>query len=289
MKTLVVGGTGTVGSHTVRELLARKAPVRVLVRSADKAAALPDGVEAVVGDLREPASLPAAFAGVDAVFLLNALSQDETAQGLAAVGAAQHAGVKKLVYLSVHRLEEGAHIPHFATKIAVEQAVRESGIGWTVLRPNNFYQNDFWFQEAIVRHGLYPQPIGQAGVSRVDVRDIAELAATALLEPGHDGKTYSVVGPDALTGDQVAEAYSRYLGRPVRYAGDNLDAWATQAKNMLPDWLVHDLCIMYGHLQKSGLRATGEELALQERLLGHPPRKFESFVAEIAPRWRSGQ
>lgn len=289
MKTLVVGGTGTVGSHTVRELLARNAPVRVLVRSADKAAALPEGVEAAVGDLREPATLPAAFDGADAVFLLNALSQDETAQGLAAMAAAQRAGVKRLVYLSVHRLEEGAHIPHFATKIPVEQAVRESGIGWTVLRPNNFYQNDFLFQEAITRYGLYPQPIGQAGVSRVDVRDIAELAAIALTEPGHDGKTYSVVGPDALTGEQVAEVYSKHLERPVRYAGDDLDAWAAQARNMLPDWLVHDLCIMYGHFQKTGLKATSQELALQERLLGHPPRKFDEFVAEIAPAWRSGQ
>jgi len=287
VKTLVIGGTGTVGSHTVRELLARKAPVRVLIRSADKASALPGGVEAVVGDLREPASLPAAFAGADAVFLLNALSQDETAQGLAAVAAAQHAGVKRLVYLSVHKVEEGAHIPHFATKIPVEQAVKESGIGWTVLRPNNFYQNDFWFQEAIARHGLYPQPIGQGGVSRVDVRDIAELAAMALTEPGHDGRIYSVVGPDALTGDQVAETYSKYLGRPVRYAGDDLDAWAAQARNFMPDWLVHDLCIMYGHFQKTGLKATEEEIALQTRLLGHAPRKFEDFVAEIAPAWKS--
>ncbi len=287
MKTLVIGGTGTVGSHTVRELVGRRVPVRVMVRAADKAAALPEGVEAVVGDLREPASLPAAFAGVDAVFLLNALSQDETAQGLAAVAAAQRAGVKKLVYLSVHRLEDGSHIPHFATKIPVEQAVKQSGIAWTVLRPNNFFQNDFWFREAIVHYGLYPQPIGQAGVSRVDVRDIAELAALALTEPGHDGCVYSVVGPEALTGDQVADTYSRHLGRTVRYAGDDLDAWAAQARNMLPEWLVHDLCIMYGHFQKTGLKATAEEIALQERLLGHPPRRFEDFVAEIAPAWKS--
>jgi uncharacterized protein YbjT (DUF2867 family) len=257
-----------------------------MVRSADKAGALPDGVEAVIGDMREPASLPAAFAGADAVFLLNALSQDETAQGLAAVAAAQRASAKKLVYLSVHRLEEGSHIPHFATKLPVEKAVKESGIAWTILRPNNFYQNDYWFQEAIAHYGLYPQPIGQAGVSRVDVRDIAELAATALTEPGHDGCVYSVVGPEPLSGDQVAEAYAKHLGRPVRYAGDDLDAWAAQARNMLPEWLVHDLCIMYGHFQKTGLKATGDELATLERVLGHAPRKFDDFAAEVSSAWK---
>lgn len=287
MKTLVIGGTGTVGSETVKSLLARGAAVRVMVRTAEKAASLPAGVEAALGDLRAPDSLSPVFEGVDSVFLLNALSQDETAQGLAGVAAAQRAGVKKLVYLSVHRIEEGAHIPHFATKIPIERAVKESGIAWTILRPNNFYQNDLWFREAIVRYGVYPQPIGSAGISRVDVRDIAELAALALTEPGHDGVLYSVAGPEALTGDGVAETYSRHLGRAVRYAGDDLEAFGAQARNMLPDWLVHDLKIMYGHFQKHGLIATAEEVATLERLLGHPPRRFDDFVAELAPVWKA--
>ncbi|HWQ52771.1 MAG TPA: NmrA family NAD(P)-binding protein [Bryobacteraceae bacterium] len=287
MEFLVIGGTGTVGSQVVRGLLGRDHTVRVLSRTAERAALVPEGARGIIGNLRDPAGLGRAFQDVDGVFLCTPLAQDETEQGLAAVRAARDAAPRKLVYMSVHNLEYGPQIPHFASKVPIEKAVKESGIPYTLLRPNNFFQNDYWYQEAIVKHGIYPQPIGSVGVSRVDVRDIADMAVAALTQPGHDGATYPVVGPDALTGERVAEIWTRHLGREVRYGGDNLEAWSRQARAMLPEWQVHDVAIMYAHFQRHGLIATAAELELQARALHHPPRSFESFAAETAHAWGS--
>jgi len=286
MSDLVLGGTGTVGSEVVAGLLALGREVRVLTRSAEKARALPAGVGAVVGDLLDPRTFPATFAGVERVFLLNAVSQTELQEGLAAVNECRRAGVARLVYLSVHQVDSGPHVPHFASKLAVERAIRESGIPFTILRPNNYFQNDLWVKDAILGYGLYPQPIGAAGVSRVDARDVAAGAVRALTEPGHEGKTYALAGPEPLTGDRVASVFSQALGREVRYAGDDLDAWERVMLAMLPAWMVYDLRLMYALFQESGLRATEADLRDTEALLGRPPRRFQDFAGEVAAGWR---
>ncbi|QOY90631.1 SDR family oxidoreductase [Paludibaculum fermentans] len=279
--TLIIGGTGTVGSQVVKELLQRGAGVRVMTRSAEKAASLPAGVEGVVGDMADLETLPAAMAGADALFLVTPLVPDEINQGLAAVEAAKQAGIKYIVYLSIHKLETGPHIPHFATKFPVEYAVKNSGIDWTIIRPNNFFQNDYWFKDVIAQYGVYPQPLSELGLNRVDVRDIAEAVAISLTAPGHAGQTYSLVGADALTGERTAEIYSDVLGRPVQYVGADLEGWAAAAAGTMPAWQVLDLKMMYDHFLRHGLRATQAEVSTLVGLLGRAPRSFEEFAREM--------
>lgn len=285
MNILVTGGTGTVGLHVVRELLAREARVRVLTRSADKARNLPSGAEGVTGDLLNPDTIHSVFKGVEGVFLLNALGTTESHAGLMAVNGARIAGVGRLVYLSVHQVEQAPHLPHFGSKLAIEAAIRASEIPYTILRPNNFFQNDYWFKDAILRYGVYPQPIGEVGLSRVDVRDIAEAAAIALTSSGHGGQTYNLVGPEPHSGTSTAAAWSRALGRPVSYAGNDLDAWERQSVQFMPPWLVFDLRLMYAFFQARGLHATAGDLDRQTRMLGHAPRSFDDFAAETARMW----
>ena len=215
MKVLVLGGTGMVGSQVVRELLGRGAEVSVLTRSAEKAGSLPRGAKAITGDLLDPKTVRSAFAGHDGVFLLNPVSATETHEGLMAVNGIRMAGVKRLAYLSIHDVDAAPHLPHFGSKVAVEFAIKASGVPFTILRPNNYYQNDYWFKEAMLGYGVYPQPLGSAGISRVDVRDIAEAAAIALTADGHAGQTYNLVGPRICTGPGTAEAWSRALGKPI--------------------------------------------------------------------------
>ena len=276
---LVIGGTGTVGSATVLELLKREENVRVMTRTVGKVSALPPGVEGVVGSLKEPETLASVFAGVRRLFLITPLDRDETQQGIDAVDAAVAAGVERIVYLSVHRAEEGARIPHFASKLPVEGVIQSSGVDYTILRPNNFYQNDLGMFDAI-RAGYYPQPMGSVGLHRVDVRDIAEAAATALTESGHTGRTYSLVGPEAFTGEQTAAVYSSHLGKPVHYTGDDLKAFSAAMQGAMPAWLVRDLTIMYDYFQREGLLATKDEIDEVTTLLRHAPRRFDDFVQE---------
>jgi uncharacterized protein YbjT (DUF2867 family) len=283
MKVLVVGGTGTVGSAVVARLRASGVEPCVMSRSAAQAANPPAGASHVVGDLAQPASLPAAFTGVDGVFLLASVGPDETAQSLAGVDAAKAARVQHIVYLSVVMPPGSEVIPHFASKIPVEAAVQASGIPWTILRPNNFFQNDRWFRDAITTYGVYPQPLGPRGLNRVDVRDIAEAAANAFTRGV--GGIVPLNGPRGLTGDDTARVYSEILKRPVRYGGDDLDLWARQASAMMPPWMVQDMRIMYDYFIRKGAHASGTDFAAQQNLLGHAPRPFEAFVQELAKEW----
>jgi uncharacterized protein YbjT (DUF2867 family) len=286
MKILVICGTGTVGSQVVANLLKRNADVRVMTSSPEKVRTLPAGTEGVVGNLKDKDSLGNVFKGVERAFLLTPISQTETEEGLNAVQAAKSAGVKRIVFMSVYRLEDIPDAPHFAGKVPIEKAVKESGIPYTIIRPNSFYQNDYWLKDPIMQYGIYPQPIGNVGVHRVDVRDIAEAAVNALLNDGHTAKTYSLVGPDLMTGESGAKTFGKYLEKEIVYAGDDLDKWAEQAKMMLPEWMVNDFRVMLMHFQTKGFIATPEHHAETERILGRKPRSFETFANEASTAWK---
>jgi uncharacterized protein YbjT (DUF2867 family) len=280
MKVLVLGATGTVGHHVVQALLGRGDHVRVLTRHPDKAKALGANVDVKAGDLTKPESLGPAFGDMEGLFLLNAVTMSETQEGLVALEWAKRAGVKKLVYLSVHHADDAPHIPHFGGKVAIEAAILKSAIDYTILRPNNFFQNDNALKDVIFNYGVYPQPMGDIGLSRVDVRDIAEAAAQAFAGRAPN-QTIAPVGSDVLTGASTAEIYSRHLGKPIAYGGNDLDAWEKQVLQFLPPWMVFDFRMMYAHFQKQGLLATAAELKAFEGLLGHAPRRFDAFVSEM--------
>ncbi|AJY73449.1 SDR family oxidoreductase [Paenibacillus beijingensis] len=288
MTILVVGGTGTVGSRLVPELLHRKASVRILARNPGKYQHMDSNIEWVQGDLEVPDSLGKAFEQVDAVFLLTGMAKTETSQGIAAVEAACQAGVPKIVFLSTPMTAQMLHIPHIKSKIGIEKAIQQSGMAYTILRPNNFFQNDYWFRDAILRYGVYPQPLGSVGLHRVDVGDIAHAAANALLLDGYDGKTYPLNGPESLTGEAIAEIYSRHAGAKVRYVGDNLDEWYQQAVTMMPEWLAQDYRVMYECFQKYGCLGTEHDFARQKELLQRDPRSFDAFAAESVAQWTDG-
>ena len=282
MKILVVGGTGTVGTPVVEVLLGRGADVRVMSRHLGARS----GAEYVSGDLAAPETLGSSFEGVSKLYLLTPLVQNETELGMNAVRAAAEHGVRHIVFQSIHQVEKARHIPHFRTKVEIIEGIRASGIPLTLLSPNNFFQNDAWLQEPITEHGVYPSPIGNVGLSRVDVRDIADAAAATLLGEGHEGRNYPLVGPDILTGEECAALWAGAMGREVRYGGDDLDAWAAQAGSMMPEWMVEDICVMFAYFQEHGLKATHEEVGQLTMLLGRPPRSFEGYVAEMAESWR---
>ncbi len=287
MTTLVIGGTGTVGSATVKELLSRGENVKVMTRDSARIATLPAGATGVVGDLADPPTLQGVFEGVDNVMLITVVHPDETRHGLNAVKAMKKQGVKRVVYMSV-MMEPGTEkIPHFESKIPVENAVRESGMQYTLVRPNNFYQNEYWYKDVILQHGIYPQPLGPVGCSRIDVRDIAEVNAAALTSDKHNGKVYNLNGPDLLGGKSTAKIWTETLGTEVNYMGDDLEAWAEAASQSLPAWMVVDFKIMYDYFIKHGLKAQPGDIETLTEVLGHAPRSFTDFAKETAEQWKA--
>ena len=280
MKILVIGGTGNVGAEVVKELRKRNADIRLLVRK--EGDPTPKGVESAVGDLLDPVSVQKAMHGVDKLYLLNAVAPDELTQGLIAYDLARKLKLKHIVYHSVFRVDHFKDVPHFASKLAIENAMREFDVPFTVIRPNYFSQNDATLKDALTKAGIYPIPLGQVGISAVDIRDIAEAAAIALTSDGHFGRTYNLNGPDVLSGPRMASIWSRLLGKEVRYSGDDMDAFEEQMRKQAPSCSAFDIRMMFQGYLERGFAAEAGDVETLTTLLGHRPRRYEDFAGETA-------
>ncbi|CAD6529506.1 NmrA/HSCARG family protein [Paraburkholderia sabiae] len=284
MSILVTGATGTIGSLIVQRLADAGADVRALVRKQGKAS-LPAGVAEVVGDMTDVPSMRAALSSVRTLFLLNAVTPDEVTQALIALNLAREAGVERVVYLSVIHADKYTNVPHFTGKHTVERMIESLDIPATILRPAYFMQNERMVQQVIQEHGVYPMPIGSAGIAMVDARDIADIAVAELLRRDRADTalprvTLDLVGPDALTGASVAKIWGAALGREVAYGGDDLAAFEGQMATFGPGWLAYDMRLMMGGIQKFGMHGAEGSIDRLQTILGRPLRTYADFVSE---------
>ena len=286
MKILITGGTGKVGGAVVTELLKRGADVRVLARKQPEAGKVPAGVELAIGDLLDPVSVEQAMQGVDKLFLLNAVVTDELTQALIAYGIAKRLGLKHVTYLSVFKVDQFRDVPHFASKVAVENALREFGVPYTILRPGYYIQNDANLKDALLGPGVYPMPIGPVGIAAADIRDIAEAAAISLTEDGHDGQTYDIVASGMISGPGNAELWTKLLNKQIKYTGHNFDQWEQGMRSRMPSWSAFDLRMMFQGYFDRGFESTETEVARLTKLLGHAPRSYEDFATQTAALWK---
>jgi uncharacterized protein YbjT (DUF2867 family) len=162
---------------------------------------------------------------------------------------------------------------------AVEQHVRELGIGYTFLRPNLYFQGLLAFAGPIAAQGQFYAPIGAATVSAVDVRDIAAVAAIALTEAGHEGATYTLTGPAAITHQQMARALTVALGHDVSFVDVPPEAFAVQLQGILPPWQVAGLLEDYAHYRRGEAAFVSPAVA---DLTGRPGTDFQQFAYDYA-------
>ncbi|MFE7440808.1 SDR family oxidoreductase [Streptomyces chartreusis] len=211
---LVTGATGTIGSEVVRQLAARGEKVRALTRD-PAAARVPSGVEAVPGHPGDRASVEGAMAGVAAAFLVGVFGPDDAERDRGLVEAARAAGVRRIVKLSTIGTGDPRLAGFGRWHLPGEEAVRGSGLEWTVLRPSAFASNTLAWADAVREGTPAPNPMGEGKQGVVDPRDVAEVAVRTLLEPGHTGRTYTLTGPETIGASGQAAVLGEILGRPV--------------------------------------------------------------------------
>ena len=286
MTILVTGSTGNIGSQVVAHLASQGVEVRALTRSPETAQ-LPQGVVPFKGELSDVDAVRAALTGVSTLFLLVPNVADELTQALITLNLARDAGLQRIVYLSVFKGADYADVPHFTGKHTVERMIEQSGVPATMLRPAYYIQNDMRQKDALLKGGVYAMSVGGKGISMVDTRDIAEVAAAQLLmrERSREvlpSETVELVGPHCLTGQGLAEIWTDVLGRPIRYAGDDLAGMEKALRAFAPAWLAYDMRLMMNRYQQDGAAATPAELRRLTALLGHAPRSYRDFAMSAA-------
>ncbi|MFE5584588.1 SDR family oxidoreductase [Kitasatospora sp. NPDC056531] len=277
---VVTGATGNIGRPLTQALAEAGEQVTAVSRHA---AAVPDGVRHVVADLARPAGLKPVLEGAKALFLL--LSGDLHAAGAnpaEIIGEAAVGGVRRVVLLSTQGVATRPFGPTRIAMRALEDALRESGLEWAVLRPGGFASNALWWAESVRAHQVVAAPFGDVGVPIIDPADIAAVAAACLLDDRHTGGVYELTGPEVITPRGQAEAIASALGTPVRFHELTRDeARAAMARSM-PAELADDTLDILGSPSPAELRVSPDV----QRVLGRAPRPFADWAARNVAAFR---
>jgi uncharacterized protein YbjT (DUF2867 family) len=275
----VSGASGKTGGALVRLLRRAGREVRTLTRSAERAGPLSAaGVEVVVGDGADPAVLARALHGVEKAVLIypNGRHQGELERAL--VDAAVAAGTRHLVKLSSMEAMPDTTNPVHRMHYESEQHIRASGLDFTMIRPNFFMQNLLGNAATVRSEGRFFLPLGAGAAAMTDVRDVAEVIARVLEQPGHAGRIYAITGPEVLNFTQVAAQFSAVLGRPIEYVAQDPEAYKAYLGQFLRDpWHLEAVCAIFREIREGYVAPATDTF---RKLIGRPPTDLATFIRD---------
>ena len=274
MTIAVTGSTGALGGMVARRLAASDLPQRLIVRTPGKAPDLPRATVVRAG-YADAGAAERALAGVDTLVMVSGSeSEDRREQHRSFVEAAARAGVSHIVYTSFVAAAADSTFTLGRDHFATEQAIRNTGLKFTVLR-DNFYLD--FLPDLVGEDGVIRGPAGDGRASVVARTDIARVAAEVLLHPAeHENAVYDMTGPEALSLAEVARILSEHGQRPVTFYNESLqEAYASRAKWGAPDWQVEAWVTTYTAFATGELARVSDDI---ERLTGVPPMSLETYL-----------
>ncbi|QYK07013.1 SDR family oxidoreductase [Shewanella zhangzhouensis] len=281
MTILVLGATGNTGSEVVRQLKEKGADFSVLVRNYENAASLQLHNEQIrVGDFNNVASLTVAMEGVSRVYLAMVAHPDNKQWVGNVIEAMKVSGAQHLVKLSGMGASKEAGSEIIRMHAETDEMVKESGLNYTLVQPNSFYQNLFGSLETIKSMGRFFLPLRDAKQSIVDIRDVAAVAVEALIAKGHEGKTYLLSGPQALTFAEQAEILSKVANKDIQYIAVPKDAAEEAMKAAgMNEWLAIHLAEILDWFAQGNYDYVTTDV---ENVLGRPAITFTEFAEEFS-------
>jgi uncharacterized protein YbjT (DUF2867 family) len=288
---LITGMTGRSGVSVIREFARQGVRVRGLVRDRAKAHAMGldtlPAVELVEGDMLRPETLHAAFEGVERVLMISGARQQMVETQCAFIDAAKAAGVPHIVKFSGAESGVGFDAQAFSgtrQHEEIERYLRASGVSWTILRPSQFMQTYLFEPPRVARSKALIRPMGAARLSPINIEDIAKIAVALLRQGGHEGMSYDMTGPEALSMADVAARISQAIGHEIPY----LDIAPGRHRQLMdeenaPPMFADILEEIYAERRKHS--ESRVELAAHE-VFGVRPTSFAEFAARNALAFR---
>ena len=287
---LVTGATGNVGGKVLSLLRAGGHKVRALTRDPQRLAFPEEAdLEVVAADLGRPGTLAPALDGVQKVFLMS-LGANKATHDAHMVAAARAAGAEHIVQLStlgVEVAEDPRANPLGHWHRIAEEALRDSGVPWTILRPNGFMSMNLGWAASIKAEGVARGPLADVPEAIVDPRDIAEVAARALTEDGHEGRIHELTGPQALTGREQLAVLAGLLGRDLRFETVPLAAHREVMLRHFSEETVNGVIRTLEEAIEHGSELHGRLSPDVRRVLGREPRSFAEWARDHLDLYRS--
>lgn len=278
---LLTGATGKTGFAAAQALAKAGVKARAIARDAARAAKLTDlGHQLAIGDLGDQGFLAQALEGIERAFLLTINSERQSATERAFIDTAKTRGVRHVVKISSIEAYSGigARVPE--GHAASEAYLKASGLGWTIVKPNFFMQTLLTAAMGIKARGELTMPVGDVRLTMIDCRDAGEVVAKTLIEAGHEGQSYQLTGPEAVSFAEIAQRLSKALGREVRYVDPPLSVYRDTLLKALPDpWRVEAVCEIFALTAKRPALIESVTTTFQT-LMGRPPRDLASFIAD---------
>src|SRR5271170_4393858 len=274
---LITGATGNIGRELVKQLSEKGVALRVVTRDESKVKHLDPSIERVIGDFGDEKIAERAVQGVDHIFLFPLITEQNHRSNTTLLEKAKKAGVKQVVMLSSMGADSTILSKIGEIHRTKEVLVEESGIPWTFVRPGAFMTNSYQWQPTIKSEGKVFSPTGEGKVAPISPKDIASVLAVALTSPGHEGKTYTLTGPELLSAREQVDILSKAIGRPIACVDIPASAAAERmGRSGYPPFIVEGLTGMWEGIQKGNAAVQTKDL---ETLTGGKGEKFERWCS----------
>lgn len=276
---LITGATSDIGREVIRRLAEAGQPVRAMCRrrqQVDEFQAA--GVDAVLGDLDDPASVRRAMQGCDRVFLLTLAAPTQRQHGRTAVDAAVATGVRRIVHLSTADADPDSAVPWAKAPALTDRQITASGLAWTLVKPTAFMQN-LLDSAAPIKRGFLPQTSGDGAAGWIDSADIAAVVGRVLAEDGHESREYVLTGPELFSAPDLARELTALTGRRVRYLHLPGPVFFLVLRlSGMSAWMANGLVHQFIDVVRSGEGAFVTDTVRE--LTGAPPKRFRRWASE---------
>ena len=278
---LITGATGKTGSAAVQELSNRNIPFRVLIRNEDKQSQITDiGGEVIIGTIEDDAALNQAMEGVQKALVLLPNSEQQLFLEKKVVDAALEANVQHIVKMSSMEAVPEATSPIPKLHMQSENYIKNSGMNWTMIKPNFFMQNLLGSGKTIVEQNKFFLPMGEGKAGMIHTKDVGTVIAKVLSEDGHEGQNYEVTGPEILSFHDVAEIFSKVLGKKVDYINVPIDEYKKTLSQFLTNqWHLDSVIDLFKDIAEGGIEDKTDTF---EDLIGKSPCSLEQFIQEYS-------